>query len=461
MKLSRLICLTVISVLIVATFTGCTKRHQRHKTKASSDANVSGEATNPSDIDDVVVIADIDHLNYKLALKDIDSEWTYHVVYDDDTTFTSRYGEQISPDQLIIGEIAEVDYNIHTYRLSNLKISLDAWVYEDVKGLTYNQTDETISIMGETYPYNNSLVLRDETIMGQETLDEIAKKANPTTEDTTELDIIKDKPNKKKDKVNPIGQSGGNVGDGSGDRPATTEEPRDTDEDEDDELVTGEREVKNNLNLSAIDPCDTVTCWGYKGLICSVILNSGHGYVRFSSYSTYLGGMVAIGDVIAPVTEDMVLTVPEGEWTLEIDKNGKMGTKDIIVAQNQDQTVNLASLMIIANKKGILHFITDPADCTIIIDNVEYTGKTNFSLDYGLHKVQVVAVDYKAYNGTIYVNTAFANVNVKLVKIDDKDESDLMKNDSLFVATTKAKATTTEQIEEVTTTEAANNLEQQ
>jgi hypothetical protein len=117
--------------------------------------------------------------------------------------------------------------------------------------------------------------------------------------------------------------------------------------------------------------------------------------------------------------------------------------------------------MIIANKKGILHFITDPADCTIIIDNVEYTGKTNFSLDYGLHKVQVVAVDYKAYNGTIYVNTAFANVNVKLVKIDDKDESDLMKNDSLFVATTKAKATTTEQIEEVTTTEAANNLEQQ
>jgi hypothetical protein len=330
-----------------------------------------------------------------------------------------------------------------------------------VKGLTYNQTDETISIMGETYPYNNSLVLRDETIMGQETLDEIAKKANPTTEDTTELDIIKDKPNKKKDKVNPIGQSGGKVGDGSGDRPATTEEPKDTDEDEDDKLVTGEREVKNNLNLSAIDPCDTVTCWGYKGLICSVILNSGHGYVRFSSYSTYLGGMVAIGDVIAPVTEDMVLTVPEGEWTLEIDKNGKMGTKDIIVAQNQDQTVNLASLMIIANKKGILHFITDPVDCTIIIDDVEYTGKTNFSLDYGLHKVQVVAVDYKAYNGTIYVNTAFANVNVKLVKIDDKDESDLMKNDSLFVATTKAKATTTEQIEEVTTTEAANNLEQQ
>ncbi len=457
MKLSRLICLTVIVMLMAGMTCGCTKRHHRKRSLVSADSTASAEAAGLSDIDDVVVIADIDHLNGKLALKDIDSEWTYHVAYDDDTTFTSRYGEQISPEQLMIGEVCEVLYDIHTYRLEDLKISLDAWVYEDVKGLTYNRSDETISVMGETYPYNNSLVLRDETIKGQETLEEVVKQAAPTTEDTTELDIIKDKPkadNKKK--VNPVGQSGGKVHDGSGDEPVTTEEP----DEEDDDIVRGDREVKNNLDLSKIDPCDTVTCWGYKGLICSVILNSGHGYVRFSSYSTYIGGMVAIDDVIAPVTEGMVLTVPEGEWTLEIDKNGKMGTKDIIVAQNQDQTVNLASLMIIANKKGILHFITDPADCTIIIDNVEYTGKTNFSLDYGLHKVQVVAVDYKAYNGTIYVNTAFANVNVKLVKIEDKDDSELEKSDRLFISTTAAAAsTTTEQIYDSTTTEAVNELD--
>ncbi len=412
MRLKRLTCLVLIAFAVIIVASGCTRRVRRGSGKNKVSDNAVTTEVASSDAQGSAVIADIDYINEELALKDIDSEWTYHVKYDVDTDFQTRFGEVMSPEQIKIGEIADVCYDRALYRLKSLRISIDAWQYEDVKGLTYNQSNNTITVKGETFPYDNGLVLRDDTI-GQMTLEEV----------------------------------NGLVREDEASKDASDE----ADEDEDKEK---EKAVVNNMALSEIDPCDTVTCWGYKGRICSVILTSGHGYVRLSSYSSFVGGMVAIGDVVSPVTEDLVMAVPVGDWTLEIDKDGRMGTKDVSVHQNEDQTVNLASLIIIASKKGLLHFITDPEGCTITIDGKDYEGRSNFSLDYGLHRVVVAQVGYKAYNGTIYVNTAYANVNVTLNKLDDDEESEAS-TDYLKITTAKKSTTTSAP---ATTTEDANTL---
>lgn len=181
---------------------------------------------------------------------------------------------------------------------------------------------------------------------------------------------------------------------------------------------------RSDLSLPDIDSCDRVTCRGYKGRIFSVTLESGHGYVRLSDYTTYLGGMLEIGGVVSPVTENMRLTVPVGTWTLEIDKDGQMGTRDVVVSLEQEQTVNLANLTIIAARKGVFHFNLDPAQSTVMIDGTEYPGRTEVMLPFGKHRVAVSAVGYKSYNGTIGLKSAYMNVNVKLEPLNSASSAD-------------------------------------
>lgn len=385
---------------------GCTKRNQKKEPK-QTEQTTSADVVKDSDTY-TAVISDIREDASQFTVKTVEDGWVYKVSYNSDTEFLSRYGEKIAASQLEVGQIVDVKNDAKGQMAIKIQVSYDSWEYEKVSGLVYNRTDKTIGVMGEQYGYTTSLVLYDKT--AEKEFDD----EGPTD---TSLEATEDGP---KDLVG---------------EKATTEAPK--------------KRLPEELSLSEIDPVDTVTCRGYKGKICSVVLESGHGYVRLSGDSTFIGGMIAIGKVIQPVVKGMVMTVPVGTWTLEIDKNGRMGTKNVIVSQNVEQTVNLADLAIIKAQKGVMHFIMTPANATIYIDGVEYNDQTDFMLEFGVHKVQVVAVGYKAYNGEIELKSAYMNVNVSLVSLTaDGDPT------ASTSSTTRAKGTT-----EAPTTEAPDEVD--
>jgi hypothetical protein len=359
------------------------------------------------------VLAQQDESLSQLTLNAVQDGWVYRIFYDSATTFTSRYGETIAVNQLSIGEIVDVTYNPDTNVATAIKVSYDAWEYEDVSGLTYDQKENQISVRGETFVYTASLVLYDDTPLAQARRTQAA--------DSEEM---------------------------SADAQMASEDAQ---------TASAEATGLQSIALSSITDCDVVTCRGYKGRICSVVVQQGHGYVRLSDYSTYIGGTVTVGDVVAEVTKNMLLTVPVGNWILEIAKDGKIGTKNIVVSQDEEQTVNLADLVIISNRKGVMHFVTTPSGCTITIDGVEYEGRTDFLLDYGEHKVSVSAVGYKAYNGTVTLRSAYMNVNVELTLLDSSgDPSADTSSTTAATATTQVTTTvvqaTTEATEETTET---------
>lgn len=196
-----------------------------------------------------------------------------------------------------------------------------------------------------------------------------------------------------------------------------------------------------SISLEELTDQDTVTARGYKAKIYSLTVERGHGYVSLSHYDTYIGGMVAIGNVIQPVTKNMLLTVPEGEYELQIDKDGKMGTKPIVVEKDKETAVDLTNVQIIASKRGVIHFVCDPSDVTITIDGVDHKNQTDFKLDYGPHMISVSAVDYKSFNGTITLKVPYMNLNCSLVKLKSDDassaETSTSKDDNSAAATTR------------------------
>ena len=69
------------------------------------------------------------------------------------------------------------------------------------------------------------------------------------------------------------------------------------------------------INIQEISQTDEVTFRGVKGKAYSIIVTRGHGYLRPVKYKDFVGGTMTVnGVMIVPVTEKMLVPVPEGTY---------------------------------------------------------------------------------------------------------------------------------------------------
>lgn len=161
----------------------------------------------------------------------------------------------------------------------------------------------------------------------------------------------------------------------------------------------------NEIGVDEICSEDQITVWLYNDIICSMYVELGHGYVRLADYDSYLGGMVEIGyDVIVPVTEDMLLTVREGEYTLRISKDNDVGTKKVKVIKNQEVDVSLADIAIEPKQMGSVLFKVTPGNAAVYIDKVRVNTEGAIKLEYGKHNIYITADGYDSYSASFNVN---------------------------------------------------------
>lgn len=164
----------------------------------------------------------------------------------------------------------------------------------------------------------------------------------------------------------------------------------------------------NEIGVDEICSEDQITVWLYNDIICSIYVELGHGYVRLSDYASYIGGMVEIGyDVIVPVTEDMLLTVREGEYTLRIAKGDDVGTKTVEVIKNQEVDISLADIAIEPKQTGSVLFSVTPSNATVYIDGKKVNTEGAIDLLYGKHDIYITAKGYNSYSASFNVNYAY------------------------------------------------------
>ena len=62
-----------------------------------------------------------------------------------------------------------------------------------------------------------------------------------------------------------------------------------------------------------LNPSDILTFHGIDSTVLSVVVEKGHGYLRLVNDENFVGGWLEIGQTqIVRITEDMLVTVPEG-----------------------------------------------------------------------------------------------------------------------------------------------------
>lgn len=193
---------------------------------------------------------------------------------------------------------------------------------------------------------------------------------------------------------------------------------------------------------------DQLNIWLYNDVVCSVNVELGHGYLKLTDYAGYIGGMVEVGyDVIVPVTQDMLLTVREGDYTLRISKDEDVGTKTVKIVRDQEVTLSLADIAVEPKQIGSVMFKVTPSGARVYVDGKLMNTEGAVELVYGKHHLQIEAEGYETYTADFNVKYAY---KIKEYKLTPDSENTTTQKSTTQKSTTAAKPTTEKTTEKTT-----------
>ncbi len=196
-----------------------------------------------------------------------------------------------------------------------------------------------------------------------------------------------------------------------------------------------------------LNPSDILTFHGIDTSVLSVTVEKGHGYLRLVNDENFIGGWLEIGQTqIVRITEDMLMTVPEGSYQVNISYNGGGGMKNVVINRNEETTLDIGDLEVAEAQYGMVLFSMNPSGAELYIDGSQVDPSQSITLEYGIHQIIAKADGYKSLTQYLRVAQESAGVDVELDKVDsdsDSDESTGSSSSTSSTATSSTSDTTT------------------
>ncbi len=185
-------------------------------------------------------------------------------------------------------------------------------------------------------------------------------------------------------------------------------------------ISNGERtEVMDVVNK------DMLTIRGIDHKICSIKVEKGHGYLRLANSQALAGGWIEVGNaVVTQITENMMLTVPEGSYQVMISLGDANTVKDVLIERDKEVVLNVGELDIVQDKVGKVIFSVEPADAVVRIDGEETDISEEVELSYGIHRVELEAEGYESMAKYIQVGSEYASISFTMEKSSDEQTED-------------------------------------
>lgn len=180
------------------------------------------------------------------------------------------------------------------------------------------------------------------------------------------------------------------------------------------------------IELMDINDTDILTFRGIDKTVCSIVVEKGHGYLRLTGDENFIGGWIEVGqNIIRPITEDMLLTVPEGSYQVQISIAGGGGTKNVIINRNEEIALDISDLKVEEPKHGQVVFSLSPSTATLYVDGKKVDTSAPIELQYGIHQLIAQASGYDTLTSYLKVGDEAAAIDIVLeptTVADDDDE---------------------------------------
>ena len=160
------------------------------------------------------------------------------------------------------------------------------------------------------------------------------------------------------------------------------------------------------IDFMELSKQDELTVRGVGFKVYSIVRTAGHGYIRLTNYQDFMGGMVEVGhQIILPLTENMLITAPEGIYRLTLVKNAAVTSKTITVRKDEEVVADFSDYVPSMEniRQIIFHIEPDGADLTINGTKVDYSQPV--ALNYGEYRIAVSMNGYDSYTGTLDVES--------------------------------------------------------
>lgn len=180
-----------------------------------------------------------------------------------------------------------------------------------------------------------------------------------------------------------------------------------------------------SIELMDLNAADILSFQGIGNNILSVNVEKGHGYLRLVNDENFVGGWIEIGQLqIQRITEDMLLTVAEGSYQVNISHNGGGGTKNVVINRNEETTLDIGDLEVAEVKTGMVLFSLSPSSAELYIDGTKTDASVPVTLEYGIHQLIARATGYKSITQYIRVGQESAGIDIVLDAVNEDDEEE-------------------------------------
>lgn len=209
----------------------------------------------------------------------------------------------------------------------------------------------------------------------------------------------------------------------------------------------------HSIEKMDLNPADILTFHGIDSTVLSVTVEKGHGYLRLVNDENFVGGWLEIGQTqIVRITEDMLVTVPEGSYQVDISYNGGGGTKNVVINRNEETTLDIGDLEVAEAQYGMVLFSMSPSTAELYIDGSQVDPSQPITLEYGIHQIIAKAEGYKSLTQYLRVGQESAGVDVQLDKVDsDSEESTSSSSSGTSTGSTDASTSSTATTDTTTT----------
>ncbi len=168
-----------------------------------------------------------------------------------------------------------------------------------------------------------------------------------------------------------------------------------------------------------LNEADTLSFSGIGSTVYSVLVENGHGYLRLKGQEYFVGGWIEVGSrIFRKVTEDMLLTVPEGRYQVIVSNAGTSAERTVQVRRGEESELDLSDVEIEKPKIGMVLFSLTPSDAELYVDGEKTDPSGAVEMSYGLHQIICRASGYRSLTQYISVGQESAGINIVLETAD-------------------------------------------
>lgn len=177
------------------------------------------------------------------------------------------------------------------------------------------------------------------------------------------------------------------------------------------------------VSINDIAEQDVLTVWGYEETIWSIAVTRGHGYVILQDYQEFLGDQITIGyEAMQQITENMMITVREGEYNLTVENGDFSATKKVKINRNEITYVSLSDFGPLAPKYGNVQFEINPFGAELFINGDLTSYSSEIELKYGKYPIKVSLGGYVTYEGELNVDSPAKTIKINLPETSSSDK---------------------------------------